>query len=85
MKIIQSFSVLLFLLLVNALLSGGCSTVKITDYSAMQPIMTPENFFNGPMTAHGVVKNQNGRVTSYFNAEIIGSWGDGEKTLSLKP
>jgi hypothetical protein len=81
MKIIQSFTVLFFLVLVSALLFGGCSKVKITDYSAMQPIMTPENFFNGPMTAHGVVKNRSGRVTSYFNAEIVGSWNDGVGTL----
>jgi hypothetical protein len=81
MKIRQYFTVLFFLVLVSALLSGGCSKVKITDYSAMQPIMTPENFFNGPMTAHGVVKNRSGRVTSYFNAEIVGSWNDDVGTL----
>ena len=81
MKIIQSFTVLLFVVLVSALLSGGCSTVRVSDYSAMQPVMTPENFFNGPITAHGVIKNRSGQVTSYFNADIIGSWKDGVGTL----
>jgi hypothetical protein len=80
MKNLQSFAVL-FLLTLYALLSGGCSTVKVSDYSAMQPQMTPEKFFNGPMTAHGVIKNRRGKVTSYFNAEIIGSWKDGIGTL----
>jgi hypothetical protein len=47
----------------------------------MQPVMTPENFFNGPITAHGVIKNRSGQVTSYFNADIIGSWKDGVGTL----
>ena len=81
MKHFPTFTRLFFLLLVCILFSGGCSTVKVSDYSAMEPIMTPENFFNGPMTAHGVVKNRSGRVTSYFNADIFGSWKDGVGTL----
>ena len=81
MKHFPAFTRLFFLLLVCLIFSGGCSTVKVSDYSAMNPIMTPENFFNGPMTAHGVVKNRSGRVTSYFNADIIGSWMDGVGTL----
>jgi hypothetical protein len=43
--------------------------------------MTPEDFFNGPMSAHGVIKNRSGKVTSYFNADIIGTWKDGVGTL----
>jgi len=81
MKTFPPFSRLFFLLMLCVLFSGGCSTVTVSDYSAMQPVMTPENFFNGPMTAHGVLKNRSGRVTSYFNADIIGSWKDGIGTL----
>ena len=81
MKSFLSINVFFYSLLIAALFSGGCSAITVSDYSAMQPIMTPENFFNGPMTAHGVVKNRSGRVTSYFNAEIIGSWKDGVGTL----
>ena len=47
----------------------------------MQPIMTPETFFNGPMTAHGVVKDRSGLVIRYFNADIIGTFKDGIITL----
>jgi hypothetical protein len=81
MKHFPAFNRLFFLLLVCILFSGCGSTVKVSDYSAMQPIMTPENFFNGPMTAHGVLKDRSGRITSYFNANIIGSWKDGVGTL----
>jgi len=81
MKTFPPFSRSFFLLMLCVLFSGGCSTVTVSDYSAMQPVMTPENFFNGPMTAHGVLKNRSGRVTSYFNADIIGSWKDGIGTL----
>ena len=81
MKYFLSINFLFYSLLIVALFSGGCSTAKVNDYELMQPVMTPESFFNGPMTAHGVVKNRNGRVTSYFNADIIGSWKDGIGTL----
>ena len=47
----------------------------------MQPVMTPENFFTGPMTAHGVVKDRSGLVIRYFNADIIGTFKDGIITL----
>jgi hypothetical protein len=81
MKYFRSVPGLFFSILICVLLSGGCASVEVSDYSAMQPIMTPEDFFNGAMTAHGVVKNRSGRVTSYFNADIIGSWKDGVGTL----
>jgi hypothetical protein len=81
MKPFASTARIFLSLLICVLLSGGCSTVKVSDYAAMQPSMTPENFFNGPMTAHGVIKDRRGRVTSYFNADIIGSWKDGVGTL----
>ena len=68
-------AVLAFLLVVS------CSTVRVSDYNAMQPIMTPETFFNGPMTAHGVVKDRSGLVIRYFNADILGTLKDGIITL----
>jgi len=43
--------------------------------------MTPEVFFNGPMTAHGVIKNRAGKVIRYFNADIKGSWNGESITL----
>ena len=68
-------------LFIMALFFGGCTCLKVTDYSEIRPVMEPENFFNGPMTAHGVVKNRSGKVIRYFNADITGSVKEGVITL----
>jgi hypothetical protein len=43
--------------------------------------MQPEVFFDGQLTAHGVVKDRAGKVTRYFNAEIKGSFDGSVITL----
>lgn len=67
-------------LVLLALLSA-CSSVKVTDYSDMQPVFSAETFFDGRLTAHGVVKDRSGTVTRSFNADIIAYWKDGIGTL----
>jgi hypothetical protein len=56
----------------------GCSTIKVSDYDGRKPVMIPEDFFNGRLSAHGVIKNRSGKVIRYFNAEIKAYW-EGEK------
>jgi hypothetical protein len=73
----------------NALISAlvlfvflsGCSTVKISDYADRTPKMIPEDFFNGRLTAHGIIKNRAGKVVRYFNADITAYWDDSKGTL----
>lgn len=60
---------------------GACSSVTVTDYAGRQPTMDVERFFNGPLTAHGVIKDRSGRVTRSFTATIDASWQDGTGTL----
>ena len=60
---------------------SACSQVQVTDYAGMKPELKVEEFFNGPMTAHGVVKNRGGKVMRTFNATIAASWQDGVGTL----
>ena len=70
------------LLLTAGLLAlSACSQVQVTDYAGMTPELEVEAFFNGPMTAHGVVKNRGGKVIRTFNATIDASWKDGVGTL----
>lgn len=71
----------LFLLLV--LLSGlsGCGAVTVDEYANNQPTLTPETFFQGQLTAHGVIKDRGGKVIRYFNADIKAYWQDGIGTL----
>ncbi len=71
----------LFLLFV--LLSGlsGCGAVTVDEYANNQPTLVPETFFQGQLTAHGVIKDRGGKVIRYFNADIKAYWQDGIGTL----
>lgn len=57
-------------------LLGACSSTDLQEYAGNQPEFDPEEFFQGSMTAHGVLKNRGGKVTRYFNATIEASWDD---------
>lgn len=74
----SSTVVLCFLL---ATLTVGCAPVSVTDYQEMEPKLELEAFFQGDLTAHGVVKDRNGRVIRTFNADIKASWKDGQGVL----
>ncbi|BCS95343.1 hypothetical protein DSLASN_09750 [Desulfoluna limicola] len=60
---------------------SGCSTGKVSDYEGRTPVLIPETFFDGQLTAHGVVKNRAGEVIRYFNAEMKGHWKGSVGTL----
>ena len=71
-----------FLLLTTCtLLLWGCSAVEVSDYSNRQPEFAVEQFFNGPLSAHGVVKDRSGRVIRSFSATIDASWNQGTGIL----
>ena len=77
MKIL--FSLFFFMLL------SGCSSVDINQYKENKPILVLDQFFNGELTAHGILKNRSGEVTRYFNVTMTGSWDDnGVGTLAEK-
>jgi len=59
----------------------ACSTVSVEDYARNQPTLVPEKFFDGNLTAHGVVKDRSGKVIRSFNADIKAYWRDGVGTL----
>jgi len=66
------------------LMLTSCSTTSINDYASNQPALAPQTFLNGPLTAHGVLKDRSGKVTRYFNASINAYWKDGVGTLEEK-
>lgn len=59
----------------------GCSSTSVDDYQARKPAFEPETFFNGALTAHGVVKDFSGTAIRHFSADITGCWADGVGTL----
>jgi hypothetical protein len=69
------------IVLTLALALVGCGSVSVEDYANRTPALVPETFFNGALTAHGVIKDRGGRVIRYFNADIRAYWRDGVGTL----
>jgi len=63
---------------------SACSSVSISDYTKNTPKLIPQEFFNGNLTAKGVVKNRSGKVTRYFTATINAHWKEGIGTLDEK-
>lgn len=63
---------------------SACSSISVNDYSTNTPKFVPQEFFNGNLTAQGVVKNRSGKVTRYFTATINAQWKDGIGTLDEK-
>lgn len=60
---------------------SGCAGPNIDQYLNNQPAFAPREFFQGELSAHGVLKNRGGEVTRYFNATIDASWDNGIGTL----
>lgn len=60
---------------------SSCSSTSIDDYTKNSPVFDPTQFFNGSLSAHGVLKNRSGKVTRYFNASIKAFWVNGVGTL----
>jgi hypothetical protein len=74
---------LLRLLLFVLALTGvtACSTVTVEDYAGNRPVLDPHTFFDGRLSAHGVIKDRGGRVIRRFTADIKAYWRDGVGTL----
>ena len=65
-----------------AIMLCGCASMQIEDFSEEKPELVLEEYFNGRLTAYGLIKDRRGRITSTFRADFIGSWdGDGIGTL----
>jgi len=62
-------------------LLNACSSIAVTEYSANKPELVVSEFFNGTLTAHGILKDRSGKVTRYFNATIQATWDNGIGTL----
>ena len=59
----------------------GCSTSSVDDYQGRSPAFSPHEFFNGALTAHGVVKDFSGTAIRHFQADITACWENGIGTL----
>ncbi|WP_148864721.1 DUF3833 domain-containing protein [Marinobacter fonticola] len=55
-------------------LISGCTGPALTDYAGQQPVLEPRTFFQGELTARGIVKDFSGEVIRTFDADITASW-----------
>lgn len=71
----------LFLLLIVT----GCSSMQIEDFNDKRPEFIPQQYFNGKMSAYGLVKDRSGKIIRTFKGTLMGSWNDeGIGTLDEK-
>jgi hypothetical protein len=77
MKLIFKATLIVFALTVIS----ACSSVTIDEYADNKPLLVPEKFFDGQLSAHGIVKDRGGQVIRYFSAKIKADWVDGIGTL----
>ena len=69
------------LVIALAILLVACSSPSIDDYQGTQPELKLEEFFNGKLTAHGVVLNRNGKLTRKFSVDLLGTWENNKGKL----
>jgi len=73
---LQGPKLLAWLVFISLFLTA-CANPSIEDYTMNTPRLQIESFFQGNLSAHGVVKNRSGAVIRTFNADIKASWLDG--------
>lgn len=52
----------------------GCSSMQLADFKDAKPEFVPNEYFNGKMSAYGVVKDYSGKIIRSFKGDLVGSW-----------
>jgi len=74
-----------FLLSAIFLIFTGCSKMQIEDFTNKGPEFIPQEYFNGKLTAYGMVKDRSGKIIKTFKGDLVGSWDkNGVGTLDEK-
>ena len=74
-RLLKTFSIPLLLLLMS------CSSDQ-THYRDTTPKLVLEDYFNGPITAWGIVNDYNNQVTRRFCVEMTGTWQENQGLLA---
>lgn len=62
-----------FFYLLMALMLSACSS-SLEDYAQSTPSFKLQDYFNGKITAWGIVQDYSGKLTRRFCVDIVGSW-----------
>lgn len=68
------------LLILLSIMISSCST-NINHYQGTSPEFKLEQFFNGELSAYGMVQDRNGKVLRRFNVKMTGEWQDNKGVL----
>lgn len=60
---------------------AGCASQNLDDYANDKPVLELAQYFNGPVTAHGMFQERNGHVLKRFTVAIEGHWQGDQGTL----
>ena len=60
---------------------GGCSTMKIDDFTKTTPVFDLESYFSGHTRAWGMFEDGSGNIKRQFTVDIHGYHQDGEFVL----
>ena len=63
------------------LMLAGCASPAVEQYAAEQPRLLLREYFDGPMTAHGVFTDRSGQVVRRFTVKLVGRWNGPEGVL----
>lgn len=63
-------------------LLGGCSGASLDHYAELEPKLLPEEYFNGPIKAWGIVQDRTGKVVRRFDVDLVGEWDGDTGTLT---
>jgi len=65
------------------LLLEGCSTIKIEDLPKTKQTLVIEEYFAGTSKAYGILFDRNGVPQRQFSVDLVGTWDEVKKTLTL--
>ncbi|NMP31585.1 DUF3833 domain-containing protein [Thalassotalea sp. M1531] len=71
------------LICILAMTLSSCGT-HIKEYENALPQLNLTEYFDGPMTAWGIVQDYNQKVTRRFCVELLGSWHENQGELKEK-
>lgn len=62
-------------------LMGCASAPTPADYADQKPTLELRQYFNGPLTAHGIFTDRSGRVVKRFTVQMVGRWAGNQGVL----
>ena len=60
---------------------AGCAGPSVQEYTQERPELDLRQYFNGPLTAHGLFTDRSGKVVKRFTVRMTGKWNGDEGVL----